>query len=347
MPGISGGIVALAIVGVLATATPAAVEAPVLGRSFIVARVRGTVLVRPRGTRAFVVLNGPTSLPVGSEIDTTRGTMSVTEASDFGGAVNVADIQGGRVIVTQRRALHAPATFTLSLPLHCPAIARATPARSSSGQSHRPRKRHLNVSESGGSWDTRGQYVATGAVGTEWTTTDTCSTSAVSVQSGAVRVRNLITHKTVTLRAGQHLTVNAAVLRSYTCAGTEKLLFNNWNTRGVTGGGAPPTFSTGGKPYCLVQLATYHYNNGLGSTPGTIELTSGAGNIGPLKATGQSASGGPGDINWLATPPSSAGPVILDGSYTCRDSDPKTWAQNSQSGGKGFCRVTVEPALAG
>jgi len=33
--------------------------------------------------------------------------------------------------------------------------------------------------------------------------------------------------------------------------------------------------------------------------------------------------------------------VILNGTYTCQDSDPASWSQNPQTGGKGFCIVYV------
>jgi len=39
-------------------------------------------------------------------------------------------------------------------------------------------------------------------------------------------------------------------------------------------------------------------------------------------------------------------PVILDGSYTCYDSDPSTWSADKSSGGAGFCIVKVVPAIA-
>ncbi len=75
-------------------------------------------------------------------------------------------------------------------------------------------------------------------------------------------------------------------------------------------------------------------------------MTSNQGNIGPLKAV----SGVPGTTvspDWVATPPSSSGPVILNGRYTCRDSDRATWSQDSRSRGKRFCTVWVQQAIKG
>jgi PKD repeat protein len=43
-------------------------------------------------------------------------------------------------------------------------------------------------------------------------------------------------------------------------------------------------------------------------------------------------------VNWQVTF-STAKPVVLDGTYSCKDSSPATWSQNQASGGKGFCIV--------
>jgi len=353
-----GGAVAAVMAGALAwwgaptAASPAAIGAvasaqssPVLGSTVLVAPVSGVVLVRLRGTHAFTRLLAPLDLPVGSEIDTRNGSMSVTEATGVGVAVDVATVSGGQAIVTQGHATGAPTTFRLSQPLVCGATTAG-----SAGAQHRVKRRHITVKENGGSWDTRAQYVATAAEGTNWTTTDTCGASTVTVRAGSVVVTNLVNHTTTTLTAGQHLTVRGGPTAhvKYTCSGgATTVVFDNWNTGGVTGGGTPPTFSTGGQPYCLLEIATYHYNNGAGAPPGTLELTSSSGAIGPFTAVGQSATGGPGNIAWIATPPSSSMPVIIDGTYTCRDSDPATWSQDSGSGGNGFCRVYAERAQAG
>lgn len=361
MPAVTSVIVAFAFAGALLTGaatggdharsygrgSAAAAGPPRLGERVLVTPVQGVVRVRLRGARAFTVLHQGVELPTGSEIDTTQGTAAVTEAVDFAGATHVAEVSGGRAIVTQRRVLAAPTDFRLSQPLACGGSADATAARAAPTLRHRPRHRHIVISEGGGNWNTTGQYVATGAEGTKWTTADVCGSSTVSVQAGSVRVTNLITHTTVTLIAGQRLTVTAATTKpSFTCVGPVTLLFNNWNPGGVLGGGTPPTFGTHGRAYCLSSIATYHWNGGAGAKLGTIELTSSQGRIGPLKATGDVA-GSPTSPDWIATLPSSSPPVILDGRYTCRDSDPSTWSQDPQSHGKGFCKVYVQSAIKG
>jgi hypothetical protein len=133
---------------------------------------------------------------------------------------------------------------------------------------------------------------------------------------------------------------------SATCSGAQVKLFDNTNSGGVTNGGKPPSFSTNGKEYCLARIVTYHWNNGLGKSPGTVAL-GGGGGAGPFNATGSSGQGGARNVNWTVSVSTTTKPVVIDGTYSCVDSDPKTWSQNAASGGKGFCIVYGVPTLAG
>src|ERR1700729_1709273 len=47
---------------------------------------------------------------------------------------------------------------------------------------------------------------------------------------------------------------------AYQCSGSPITLFTNWNGGAVANGGTAPTFDTGGQPYCLVSIDTYHWN---------------------------------------------------------------------------------------
>jgi hypothetical protein len=134
--------------------------------------------------------------------------------------------------------------------------------------------------------------------------------------------------------------------RAATCSGANVKLFDNSNGGGVLNGGKPPSFSTKGKAYCLAQIVTYHWNNAHGKVPGTIGL-SGAKGVGPFKATGSSGQGGAKNVNWTVNVSTTKSPVVIDGTYSCKDSDPKTWSQNPGSGGKGFCIVYAVPTAGG
>ena len=130
----------------------------------------------------------------------------------------------------------------------------------------------------------------------------------------------------------------------YTCSGAQVKLFDNSNGFGVLNGGKQPSFDTKGQAYCLNSLTTYHWNNALGSKPGTIALATTGGSLGPWTATGSSGQGGAPNVNWTVNF-STATPVVIKGKYTCVDSDAKTWSANQQSGGNGFCIVYATPAV--
>jgi len=132
---------------------------------------------------------------------------------------------------------------------------------------------------------------------------------------------------------------------TYTCTGPQVKLLDTSNVYGVLNGGRPPSFLTGLKAYCLTSITTYHWNNGQGAAPGTIALKGSSGTIGPYKATGSSGQGGAKNVNWSVNV-STKTPVILDGAYSCVDSNPATWSQNQQSHGTGFCIVYGQLAVA-
>src|SRR5262249_23712546 len=121
------------------------------------------------------------------------------------------------------------------------------------------------------------------------------------------------------------------------CPGSAVKIFDNSNGGGVLNGGKPPTFDTKGKSYCLTQIVTYHWNCGHGKKPGSVGLT-GANMSASATARGSAGQGGAPNVNWTGTFVNPK-PVYINGTYQCTDSDPATWSQNPQSGGKGFCQV--------
>ena len=138
---------------------------------------------------------------------------------------------------------------------------------------------------------------------------------------------------------------------AYQCTGATTTLFDNGNVYAVQNGGTSPTFSTNGLAYCLVSVKTYHWNSGHGtSAPGRVGLRvveglGGAGaTLGPWQAAGSPGQGGVPNAYWTAGP-GGVQPVVLNGTYSCADSNPATWAQNVSSGGHGFCAVTVRKAV--
>jgi hypothetical protein len=137
----------------------------------------------------------------------------------------------------------------------------------------------------------------------------------------------------------------------FICVGSQVKLFDNSNIQVVQNGGKPPSFTTGGQPYCVTRIQTYHWNSGRGKVPGKLGLAatsvagSGAGTVGPLAAQSSSGQNNAPHVNWFVDI-GTALPLVINGTYTCTDSDPATWSTNGQDSGLGFCIVYGVPAKA-
>jgi hypothetical protein len=119
------------------------------------------------------------------------------------------------------------------------------------------------------------------------------------------------------------------------------VLFNNGNTGGVNNNAARATTFTLQAPHVVTLIQNYHWNNGRGASTGTIGLRGSDGRTyGPWSAAGAPGQGGVPNAYWNVAPNT----TLPAGTYTVIDSDPATWAQNSQSGGSGFTRVEGYPA---
>lgn len=117
----------------------------------------------------------------------------------------------------------------------------------------------------------------------------------------------------------------------------EKVIFKNTNIGGVYNSPTSPTTFTIDSPHMITYVFTYHWNDARGSTrPGTIALRRSDGTtLGPWQAIGSAGQGGVPNANWEVRP----NVVIPPGTYTIVDSSPATWAQNSESGGRGHAIV--------
>ena len=74
---------------------------PVLGQSVVAAPVgRGVVLVRKPGTKSFTLLTAGAIFDTGTEIDATKGRITLTSAADDAGNLQAADFYSGRFIVS-------------------------------------------------------------------------------------------------------------------------------------------------------------------------------------------------------------------------------------------------------
>jgi hypothetical protein len=120
------------------------------------------------------------------------------------------------------------------------------------------------------------------------------------------------------------------------------LLCDNFNGAGVTqqpNGPPNATTCTLSNRTQITQVATYHWNNGQGATPGTISLQKvgviDGGFFGPFAAVGSTGQNNVTNAAWLATP----NVTVPAGTYAMIDSDPATWSFNTTSSNSGFVRV--------
>jgi len=108
-----------------------------------------------------------------------------------------------------------------------------------------------------------------------------------------------------------------------------KTLFNTGNDYGVANGGNPAVVTLRAASL-ITQISTYHWNNGQGAAGGTIKLMNTNGDtIGPWPVTVRAK------FYWEVNKEIK----LPAGTYTVFDSDPATWAQNSQSGGRGMVTI--------
>ena len=173
----------------------APVGTPVAGRSVAVGTATGTVLVRSANGR-FVKLGDGRDLPVGGEIDATRGTVRLTSAADADGTPQTGLFTGGRFRVTQTKGDKPLTQLELTGGSFAACRARARAAKAGGG-------RRLWGRDNGGRFQTRGKTAAATVRGTRWLTEDTCEGTRVQVAQGAVTVRDLVRRRDVLVRAGR------------------------------------------------------------------------------------------------------------------------------------------------
>ncbi len=86
----------------------------------------------------------------------------------------------------------------------------------------------------------------------------------------------------------------------------------------------------------MIELGSYHWNNGIGAPAGTLGIKSADKKTfyGPWQVE-LSDLGGTRKVYWIAKPDS----WLPAGSYQVIDSDPSTWAQNSDTRGQGIAWI--------
>ena len=141
-------------------------------------------------------------IPIGSQLDTRKGTVRLTTASTSPGKVLTGDFSAGLFQVAQSRKTSQKGLTELRLK---GSSFKNCTARGSSVQAARKTKRKVRSlrGNAKGRFRTRGRYSAATVRGTRWTATDRCDGTLTSVQSGKVDVRDFRRKKTIHLRKGK------------------------------------------------------------------------------------------------------------------------------------------------
>ncbi|PIQ23468.1 hypothetical protein COW36_09225 [bacterium (Candidatus Blackallbacteria) CG17_big_fil_post_rev_8_21_14_2_50_48_46] len=120
----------------------------------------------------------------------------------------------------------------------------------------------------------------------------------------------------------------------------DQLIFDNGNILAVFNRPTAATTFHLEKATLITYLQTYHWNEGQGSTGGTVSLEDNSGKIyGPWKVQTRPGQGGVPNAYWFAEPQV----IVPAGTYHVLDSEPSTWSQNSANGGQGMALVRGIP----
>jgi hypothetical protein len=190
--------------------------APAFGQQVNVRPVSGTVLIKLPGSAkvrgkwahaaqtGFVRLTAAQQVPMGAQLDTSRGRVSLTSAkSPTPGTIQTAQFYSGRFQVLQAKREKGLTEVRMTGQMKCstgnkPKLAAAASRRS----------RQLWGSGKG-RFRTRGRNSSATVRGTTWLQKDTCTTTTTSVKEGVVVVKDFGKGKTVRVKAGKRYVARA------------------------------------------------------------------------------------------------------------------------------------------
>jgi concanavalin A-like lectin/glucanase superfamily protein len=208
------GALTPAEVAAISGKTLADLPPPEIGKDVNIQAASGRVLVavpssaaRAAGGRAsqkgleFVPLQQARQVPVGSFLDTRRGSVQMVSATGSGRRTQSGRFSAGLFQVLQARARRAKGLTELRLKGSSFDRCRASGGRAGAALSRRAIRR-LRASARG-RFRTRGRNSSATVRGTVWITTDRCDGTLTKVTRGKVAVRDLRRRRTITLTAGK------------------------------------------------------------------------------------------------------------------------------------------------
>jgi Tol biopolymer transport system component len=174
---------------------------PVPGVSVNVDEVSGNVLVSEKGSR-FVPLSEAEQIPVGSVLDTRRGTVALQSAKNRAGTRQTGKFKSGLFQVKQSKKRSAKGLTDLVMKGGSFKRCRARGGSRASASLNRAQIRRLRASVRG-RFRTTGRNSAATVRSTVWDVTDRCDGTLTHVKRGTVIVRDFRRKKNVTVKAGK------------------------------------------------------------------------------------------------------------------------------------------------
>jgi hypothetical protein len=172
--------------------------APVIGQNVVAGPTSGTVSVQVPGGAPPAALTAPTSIPDGSVIDATHGTITLAAVRNTAGAVNTGTFWGAKFVVRHPKGHPGLTELDLREKPTCPAPGQARAADA-------PAVASLWGHDNHGRFRTRGRNSVATVRGTTWSMTETCHGTVTTVLSGTVDVMDIHTgHVTVITARGAH-----------------------------------------------------------------------------------------------------------------------------------------------
>ena len=170
---------------------------------------RGRIFVRRPGSSGFEELTDERSIPVGSEVNATRGEVQLETAFDASGNSQLGKFSGGRFVMRQKATSRPVTDLVLSGGgLTKKACGRAGKARSAG---RRPGRRLFGNAR--GRFRTRGRHASATVRGTVWSMKESCNATTVRVSRGSVLVRDFVKGRNIRLKAPRSYTARARTRR--------------------------------------------------------------------------------------------------------------------------------------
>lgn len=175
---------------------------PVAGKRLNVGTATGRIFVKTPGADSYVELNGAASIPVGSLIDASRGSVRLTSAANLKGGKQTAIFSRGAFAVRQKRE-RRPVTDLVLRGGDFSSCKRPSAKHSALVNASRRRARRGLWGRGHGRFRTRGRHGAATVRGTIWFTQDRCDGTLVRVKRGVVSVKDFSRKRPVLVPAGR------------------------------------------------------------------------------------------------------------------------------------------------